>query len=87
MKGLRIMIKILNGYSWLEDEVGDETAEVKECVEKGLIKRLYGDEDLEPYFVILEDNITTVNGILGDDYNKLREMDLLEYINVGIRDE
>jgi hypothetical protein len=74
------MIKILNGYSWLEDKIGDDTKEITECLEKGLFKRIYGDEDLEPYFVVLDSNIEKVKEILKDDYSKLNEMDLLEYI-------
>jgi predicted DNA-binding protein YlxM (UPF0122 family) len=74
------MIKILSGYSWLEDELGDDTKEILECLEKGLIKRIYGNEDLEPYFIVLESNIPAVKDILKDDYNKLGEMNIVEYI-------
>jgi len=74
------MIKILSGYSWLEDELGDDTKEILECLEKGLIKRIYGNKDLEPYFIVLESNIPAVKEILKDDYKKLMKMTIVEYI-------
>lgn len=71
------MIKILNGYSWLEDELGEDTTEVKECLEKGLFKRI--DED-SAKFIVLESNIPAVKDILKDDYNKLGEYTIIQWI-------
>jgi hypothetical protein len=77
---MRKMLKILDGYTWLEWELGKNTEEIEECLDKGLIKYLYGNEDLNPYFLVLESNIEPVKEILKSDYNKLGEMTLFEWI-------
>lgn len=71
------MIKFLNGYNWLEDELGDDTEEIKECLEKGLIKRITKGT---AKFLILENNISVVKNILGDDYSKLEEENFIDWI-------
>lgn len=72
------MIKMLNGYRWLEEVVGEDTEEIKECLDKGLIKRIY---DGEAKFVVLESNINKVKEILSEDYNELSEYTVVEWIN------
>lgn len=71
------MIKMLNGYSWLEDEIGEDTKEIKELLEKGLIKRIYEDT---AKFIALESDIPKIKEILGDDYNKLGEYTVIEWL-------
>jgi hypothetical protein len=69
------MLKILNGFDWLEDE---NTKEIDECLEKGLLK--YTDGEDRPQFIALESNIEAVKEILKDDYNKLVERDFIEWL-------
>jgi hypothetical protein len=78
------MLKILNGYSWLEEEIGEETLEIKKCLEKGLLK--YTDDKDRPQFIALESNIDAVKEILGEDYNKLKEKDFIEWLNYDFGD-
>jgi hypothetical protein len=68
---------MLNGYNWLENELGEDTKEIEECLEKGLIKRIY---DGDAKFVVLESNIPLVKEILKDDYEKLNEYTVCEWI-------
>jgi predicted DNA-binding protein YlxM (UPF0122 family) len=72
------MLKILNGFDWLEEEIGEETKEIKECIQKGLLK--YTDDESRPQFIVLEKNIPAVKEILKDDYNRLTEKDFLEWL-------
>jgi hypothetical protein len=81
------MIKILSGYNWL-GEIGENTKEVDECIEKGLLKYLYDESN--PTFIILERNIDAVKEILNGDYDKFTERNILEWIEfeyVGCYDE
>jgi hypothetical protein len=71
------MIKMLNGYRWLEDELGEDTKEIKQLLDQGLIKRIYEDT---AKFIVLESDIPKVKEILGDDYNKLGEYTVVEWI-------
>lgn len=75
------MLKILNGMNWL-GEIGENTKEVNECLEKGLIKYWYGDKDLEPYFLALESNISAIKEILKNDYDKFRIDELPKWITM-----
>lgn len=72
------MFKVLNGFDWLEEEIGEETPEIKECIKLGLIK--YTDDESRPQFIVLEKNIPAVKEILGEDYNRLKEKDFLEWL-------
>lgn len=74
------MLRFLSGYSWLE-ELGENTKEIDECLEKGLIKYVYGEDGDSPTFIILESNIPVVKEILKEDYNKLHERTLIEWID------
>ena len=69
------MLKILNGYNWLDDE---NTKEVEECTEKGLLK--YTDDESRPQFIALESNIIAIKEILKDDYDKLEEKSFIEWL-------
>jgi predicted DNA-binding protein YlxM (UPF0122 family) len=79
MKGREFMIRILDGYYWLEEEVGDNTKEIRECLEKGLIK--WFDDDSQAKFIVLDSNITKVKEILKKDYDKLEEYSIIKYIH------
>jgi hypothetical protein len=72
------MLKILNGFDWLEEEIGEETKEIKECIQKGLLK--YTDDESRAQFIVLESNIPAIKEILKDDYNKLAERDFIEWL-------
>lgn len=72
------MLKILNGFDWLEEEIGEETKEIKECIKLGLLK--YTDDESRAQFIVLEKNIPAVKEILKEDYNKLKEKDFLEWL-------
>jgi hypothetical protein len=72
------MLKILNGFDWLEEEIGEETKEIKECIQKGLLK--YTDDESRAQFIVLESNIPAIKEILKDDYNKLVERDFIEWL-------
>lgn len=78
------MIKILNGFDWLECEIGSPTKEIIECIEKGLLK--YTDGEDRPQFIVLESNINAVKEIMGDDYYKLDEESLMPWLNEELRD-
>jgi uncharacterized protein (UPF0216 family) len=69
------MLKILNGFSWLEEE---NTKEVEECIDKGLLK--YTDGEDRPQFIALESNIQAIKEILGEDYNKFDEKDFIGWL-------
>lgn len=71
------MIKILNGFNWLDD-LGENTKEVDECLEKGLIKYTY--DEFNPNFMVLESNISAVKEILSDDYNKFKEEPFMDWL-------
>lgn len=70
------MLKILNGYGWLNEE---NTKSIDECIEKGLLK--YTDDEFRPQFIVLESNLSAVKEILGDDYNKLQEKTFIEWLD------
>jgi predicted DNA-binding protein YlxM (UPF0122 family) len=74
------MIKILNAYKWLGDELGDNTKEIDLCLEKGLIKYTYGTDNLQPNFIVLESNIPAVKEILGDDYYRMKEETISQWL-------
>lgn len=71
------MIKVLNGFNWLEDLDGT-TKEIDECLEKGLLK--YTDDESRPQFIMIESNESAVKEILKGDYNKLQEKDFIEWL-------
>jgi hypothetical protein len=78
------MLKILNGFSWLEEELGEDTKEIKECLKQGLIKYTY--DESRANFMVLESNIDVVKEVLGDDYYKLNEESLMPWLNEELRD-
>lgn len=78
------MMKILNGFSWLECKLGENTNEIETCLEKGLIKYLY--DDSQAVFIVLDNNVDKVKEILKDDYNKLEEWSLIKTLQMFFSD-
>jgi len=70
------MLKILNGYNWLEEE---NTKEIDACIEKGLLK--YTDDESRPQFIALESNLSAVKEILSKDYSNLEEKTFIEWLD------
>lgn len=79
------MFKFLYAVELIEDNNGEDTIGVKSCIEQKLIK--YSDkDDNHPTFLVLDENLEKVKEILKEDYSKISEYDLLDWIRIELTD-